>query len=82
MRTPYLIFLFFVLVLSGRSQTNQITLITGTVYDVNGAVIVNASVTATDQKNQKFETRTNDDGIYNLKLPFNLDVSRASRTRP
>lgn len=72
MQTSCLILLFFVLVLSGRTQTSQLTLVNGTVFDANGAVIVNATVIAIDQKNQKFKAKTNDEGIYNLQLPANL----------
>src|SRR5687767_7673007 len=53
---------------SGYSETSTLT---GTVYDANGSVIVNATVVAVDQKKQRFETKTNSDGIYTLSLPFN-----------
>ena len=45
--------------------------LTGTVYDANGAVVVKAKVRAVDVRGNKFETLTNDDGVYVLTLPFN-----------
>ncbi len=40
--------------------------LTGTVYDANGAVIVKSKVTAVNQKGEKFEATTNDEGVYSL----------------
>jgi len=48
--------------------------LTGTVYDAKGAVIVNATVVVSDQK-QNFETKTNSDGVYKLSVPANLYIS-------
>ncbi len=45
-------------------------ILTGTVYDPNGAVIVKAKVAAINEKGERFETITNDAGIYNLELPY------------
>jgi len=42
--------------------------LTGTVYDPTGAVIVNSKVTAVNQKGQKFEAVTNAEGVYSLNL--------------
>jgi hypothetical protein len=53
-------------------SNGQKALLSGTIYDATGARIVGASVIAIDQKNQKYETRTNDSGVYSLTLPFNL----------
>lgn len=50
----------------------QKAVLTGTVYDANGAVIVNAKVTAINQKGEKFESYTNTEGIYILNLSFNV----------
>ena len=41
----------------------QKTTLTGTVYDANGAVIVKSKVTAVNQKGEKFEAVTNEDGV-------------------
>ena len=46
-------------------------ILTGTVFDPNGAVIPGTKITAVNQKGEKFETLTNEDGEYVLKLPFN-----------
>ncbi|MGI8640038.1 MAG: carboxypeptidase-like regulatory domain-containing protein [Pyrinomonadaceae bacterium] len=45
--------------------------LSGTVYDANGSVIVKAKVTAINQKGEKFEVLTNEEGIYSLNLLFN-----------
>jgi hypothetical protein len=50
----------------------QTAVLSGTVYDANGSVIVNAKVTAftqIDEKLQKIESNTNDEGVYKLDLP-------------
>ena len=44
-------------------------LLTGAVYDTNGAVIVGASVKAVAANGQEVTTKTDRDGIYVLKLP-------------
>ena len=48
----------------------QTAILTGEVYDANGAVIIGAKVVAVNEKLQKFETKTNSEGIYKLELPF------------
>lgn len=49
----------------------QKAILTGTVYDANGAVIPQAKVIAINEKGEKFETLTNETGEYILKLYFN-----------
>ena len=49
----------------------QKAVLSGNVYDANGSLIVGAKVSAINEKGEKFETFTNDDGIYTLKLPYN-----------
>ena len=49
----------------------QKAILTGTVFDANGAVIPKSKVTATNQKGDKYEAFTNEDGIYKLDLPYN-----------
>ncbi len=49
----------------------QKSILTGSVYGANGAVIVGAKITATNVKGAKLETKTNNDGVYFLNLPFN-----------
>lgn len=45
--------------------------LTGNVYDANGSLIVKAKITAINEKGEKFEAVTNDEGTYHLYLPFN-----------
>lgn len=60
-----------VLILGLAALVNaQKAILTGTVYDANGAVIIKAKVTAVNQKGEKFEAFTNDEGIYVLTLPY------------
>lgn len=49
-------------------QINQKINLSGIVYDANGAVIVKAKVKVTNKNNESFETETNDEGVYSLKL--------------
>lgn len=48
----------------------QTAILSGTVYDALGAVIVGAKVVAVNEKLQEVEAITNDSGVYKLKLPF------------
>jgi hypothetical protein len=54
----------------------QKAVLIGTVYDANGAVIVNAKITAINQIGEKFEAFTNTEGAYILKLPFKVYYSQ------
>ena len=47
----------------------QKTSVSGTVYDSNGAVILETKVYATNAKGQKIETIVNTEGNYLLELP-------------
>jgi hypothetical protein len=49
----------------------QKSILSGIVYDANGSVIFKAKVTAINQKGERFDALTEDDGIYTLSLPFN-----------
>ena len=69
MKVLQILVLIFGFTVIGNAQK---AVLIGTVYDANGAVIVNARVTAINQKGEKFEAFTNTDGIYILNLPFNL----------
>lgn len=42
--------------------------LSGEIYDENGAVIPNVKVTATNKQNQVFQTKSSEDGSYQLKL--------------
>lgn len=53
------------------NKTSRVTsTLSGTVYDANGARIFKAKVTAVNQKGEKFETLTNDEGAYTLNLTY------------
>jgi len=55
----------------GAAAQEKITaVLTGTLYDPNGAVIVGAKVTATDEKGNKFQAISNDEGKYSFQLPY------------
>lgn len=53
-----------------RRKSMSLTRLSGTVYDANGAVIIGASITAIDGDNRVFKTKTNENGVYELELPF------------
>jgi hypothetical protein len=59
-------------------RSDEFATLSGNVYDANGALIVGAKVTAINEKGQKFETRTNDEGVYILSLLFNPYYSTAN----
>ena len=46
--------------------------LTGTVFDSQGAIIPNAKVKVVSEKGQIFETESNEAGVYTLNLPANL----------
>ncbi len=50
----------------------QKAILSGTVYDANGAVILDTKITAINDRGEKFKALTNDEGIYILDLPFDL----------
>jgi hypothetical protein len=59
-----------VLICAAVGVSAQKTILTGTVYDANGAVIVKSKVTAVNPQGEKFEALTNSEGIYELNLPY------------
>lgn len=61
-----------------KTQTNDKTVLTGIVYDANGALIPAAKVLAINEKGEKFEALTNDEGVYVLRLPFNAVETKSS----
>ena len=67
MKVFQVLFLIFAFSVFANAQKS---ILTGSVYDANGAVIVKAKVAAIDQKGERFEAETNDEGIYILNLPF------------
>jgi hypothetical protein len=56
--------------LKSDKKTN-LAVLSGSVYDANGYLITQAKVTAINEKGDMFETQTNSNGIYILRLPFN-----------
>lgn len=56
----------------------QKAILSGTVYDANGAVIPKTRIIATNEMDESFETLANDEGMYSLNLPFNDYSSRKS----
>ncbi|MCA1593647.1 MAG: carboxypeptidase-like regulatory domain-containing protein [Acidobacteria bacterium] len=48
-------------------------ILTGAVYDINGAVIVNGMrIVASDTVGGAYEATTNDEGIYKIELPLGI----------
>lgn len=59
---------------SAQNNEKVITL-SGIVYDITGAVVGNTNVSAKNSENKIFQTKTNDDGVFNLKLiPANYEI--------
>jgi hypothetical protein len=47
--------------------------LTGAVYDINGAVIVNGtSIVANSTVRRAYEAKTNEEGIYKISLPLGI----------
>lgn len=62
------------------AKVNEPTMIlTGAVYDINGAVIVTGvEVVASDSAGRKYESATSDEGYYKFELPlavYKIEVS-------
>ncbi len=52
-------------------QTGQSSAtLTGTIYDINGAVIVRARVIAYSLDGKAYEAQTNDEGVYKIQVPL------------
>ncbi|HMU32503.1 MAG TPA: carboxypeptidase regulatory-like domain-containing protein [Pyrinomonadaceae bacterium] len=64
--------------LSVVAQTSVVTSkLKGTVYDAQGSVVVKAKVTAVNPSKKKFETFSDENGEYEIALPYNkYDSSR------
>lgn len=67
MRSLYVLTL--ILTVAGFALAQR-SVLTGTLYDAYGAVIPGASVTATDADGKVFQTKTNDEGRYELNLAY------------
>ena len=75
MKVLQILVLIFGLVVLVDAQKSALT---GTVYDASGAVISKAKLTAVNEEGEKFETVTNDEGIYVLNLLFNSVDTKTS----
>lgn len=62
------LFIIFLLNCSSFGQTNNVTTLTGVVTDRDGAFIPSAYVLLESETKKKFETKTNQDGIYRIDL--------------
>jgi len=47
-------------------------LLTGTVYDMNGAVILHAQLLARGVQGREYQAITNTDGVYEIELPVDV----------
>ena len=77
MKSFQVLVLIFGLAVFANSQKSDESILSGTVYDANGSVVVRAKVIAINQKEEKVETVTNDEGIYTLNLAVNRNNSSA-----
>lgn len=65
--------------MSENALTNaQKAILSGTIYDAVGAIVPEVKVTAINEKGEKFEAITNNEGVYSLNLPYNLYEARTS----
>ncbi len=67
MKILQILVLMFGLVVAANAQK---AVLTGSVYDPNGSLIVNSKITAVNQKGEKFVALTNEEGVYILNLPL------------
>jgi hypothetical protein len=54
------------------------TMLTGVVYDINGAVVVDTLIVALDKEGKKYRTATDSEGVYKIELPLTLYVVQVS----
>jgi hypothetical protein len=54
---------------SGSPATRGLSMVSGRVFDQNGAVIVGSEVSLAGDQGAKFGAVTNDEGIYRVDLP-------------
>ncbi len=65
-------FLLLALKLPIQAQENVSTTLIGRILSLEGYLMPNIKVKAISQTNIEYETRTNEDGAYSLKLPRGL----------
>jgi len=82
MKVIFLLVTFFVLAAFMSAQQFQpLTELTGTVFDQAGAVIADVQITLSDVNGKKYAIRTNDDGLFSLKVPAGKYQVEAEYTR-
>lgn len=54
---------------SSSQNVDKKAVLTGTVYDINGSVIVFSHVVARSSRGKEYQATTNTEGIYKLELP-------------
>lgn len=54
------------------ADIDTITMLTGTIYDANGAVVPNIHIRATDKRKRVYRTKTDGDGKYSMELPVGI----------
>ena len=67
MKVLQVLTLIFGLTIFANSQTS---ILSGSVYDAYGALIIGAKIVAVNERFEKFESFTDDKGEYKLNLPF------------
>jgi hypothetical protein len=72
MKILHILVLMFCFVVMANAQK---AILTGSVYDPNGSLIVNSKITAVNQKGEKFVALTNEEGVYVLSLPYNNEYN-------
>ncbi len=77
MKVLQILVLIFGLSVFANSQARAKVFLSGNVYDANGALIIGTKVTAINEKGEKFESITDDEGKYVLNLPFKIYNSDA-----
>ena len=77
----FLHFLSFTLILAGAvpgqtggpsQNVDKNVVLTGTVYDTNGSVIVFSNVMAQNSAGKEYRATTNDEGVYKIELPIDI----------
>lgn len=75
LQTLFLIFGLFFVVHSQTTEKSVETVLSGTVYDDNGAVIPKAVIKAVGNDKKEVTAKTNDDGSFEIKLfPGNYSI--------
>jgi phosphatidate phosphatase APP1 len=87
MRFLQILVLILVSVLLASGQKNGSTaVLTGNIFDQIGDVLPNTKIIVTNQKGQRFETLSDENGSYNINLPVtvyegNFDIRKLPITK-